>query len=187
MWMSDKPLVQQRLATDLANLTDELRAEQVLPFLDAFWKTMAREWDGIDRLRMDKFLLLIRRCLNVSFKFISRDSWSHEQEIKACMKVFAATPLNSADKRIPNGLRYHVLDIYIDELQAVDDSEDVPYSMVLEPIKGLSEQSPTETIRKNANDVLLDERLPSFAKESASTTTNGHGTRDDDQWDGFGE
>jgi ribosomal RNA-processing protein 1 len=51
MWMSDKPLPQQRLANDLASLVDILPSETALPFLDAFWKTMAREWNGIDVLR----------------------------------------------------------------------------------------------------------------------------------------
>lgn len=49
--MSDRPLTQQRLAADLAGLIDVLPAHNVVPFLDAFWKTMAREWGGIDVLR----------------------------------------------------------------------------------------------------------------------------------------
>ena len=49
--MSDKRPVQQRLATDLAGLVEIMPEETVLPFLDAFWKTIAREWPGIDALR----------------------------------------------------------------------------------------------------------------------------------------
>ena len=51
MWMSDKPRNQQQLARDLAGLIDVLPQEVVIPFLDAFWKTMAREWNGIGQLR----------------------------------------------------------------------------------------------------------------------------------------
>lgn len=51
MWMSDKPQTQQRLAVDLAALVEVLPNDNVLPFLEAFWKTMAREWNGIDVLR----------------------------------------------------------------------------------------------------------------------------------------
>ena len=51
MWMSDRPKVQRQLAVDLASLVDVLPEESVIPFLDAFWKTMAREWNGIDALR----------------------------------------------------------------------------------------------------------------------------------------
>ena len=49
--MSDRPLTQQRLASDLAGLVDSLDIRAVIPFLSAFWKTMAREWRGIDVLR----------------------------------------------------------------------------------------------------------------------------------------
>ena len=57
-WMSDKPLVQQRLATDLAELLllinpveEEARLEAALGFLAGFWESMVREWIGLDRLR----------------------------------------------------------------------------------------------------------------------------------------
>lgn len=64
--MSDKPLVQQRLASDLAELMfliqpisgskgedggDKQRFAAALGFLQGFWGTMVREWTGIDRLR----------------------------------------------------------------------------------------------------------------------------------------
>lgn len=37
-----------------------------------FWKTMIREWGGIDRLRMDKYLLLIRKFTNQTFSFLEQ-------------------------------------------------------------------------------------------------------------------
>lgn len=66
--MSDKPLVQQALAAELANLlliinpipstttlttaeADAERTKAALAFLDGFWKAMVREWSGLDRLR----------------------------------------------------------------------------------------------------------------------------------------
>jgi ribosomal RNA-processing protein 1 len=51
-WMSDKPLVQQALASELADLL--LKASSIdmsLAFLRGFWEAMVREWNGIDRLR----------------------------------------------------------------------------------------------------------------------------------------
>ena len=62
--MSDKPLVQQALASDLAELlllinpassspetAEAERLEASLSFLEGFWRAMVREWTGIDRLR----------------------------------------------------------------------------------------------------------------------------------------
>jgi ribosomal RNA-processing protein 1 len=52
MWMSDKPRTQQQLARDLGGLvTEAAKKDAVVGFLEAFWKTMGREWVGIDVLR----------------------------------------------------------------------------------------------------------------------------------------
>ena len=51
-WMSDKPLVQQALATELADILLKIPdPSSSLLFLKGFWRTVVREWDGIDRLR----------------------------------------------------------------------------------------------------------------------------------------
>lgn len=50
--MSDKPLVQQALASELAEIL--LSVESIsssLVFLRGFWEMIVREWAGIDRLR----------------------------------------------------------------------------------------------------------------------------------------
>lgn len=51
-WMSDKPLVQQALASELAELLLIIAdTPSALDFLRGFWITLVREWNGIDRLR----------------------------------------------------------------------------------------------------------------------------------------
>ena len=51
-WMSDKPLVQQALATELADILLKIPdPSSSLLFLKGFWQTIVREWAGIDRLR----------------------------------------------------------------------------------------------------------------------------------------
>lgn len=69
--MCDRPLPQQQLCTDLSELIwvlpQDADADAVPRWLRAFWATMAREWTtGIDVLRMEKFLLLVRRMLGAS-------------------------------------------------------------------------------------------------------------------------
>lgn len=50
--MSDKPLVQQALATELADILLKIPdPSSSLLFLKGFWQTIVREWPGIDRLR----------------------------------------------------------------------------------------------------------------------------------------
>ena len=45
-------------------------------FCETFVSTMEREWHGIDRLRMDKFYLLIRLMLHQIFVLLKNNSWS---------------------------------------------------------------------------------------------------------------
>lgn len=60
MWMSDKMLVQQELATRIGELSLQFKStSDTLLFLDCFCETMLREWQGLDRLRLDKFYMLI--------------------------------------------------------------------------------------------------------------------------------
>lgn len=51
-WMSDKPLIQQALASELAEMLLTIsNPAYSLAFLSGFWETITREWNGIDRLR----------------------------------------------------------------------------------------------------------------------------------------
>ena len=51
-WMSDKPLVQQALATEIAEILLAITSLSAsLAFLRGFWEAIVREWSGIDRLR----------------------------------------------------------------------------------------------------------------------------------------
>ena len=70
LWMCDRPVPQQGLCTDLADLVRVLPADAVVPWLRGFWATMAREWAGIDVLRLNKFLLLVRRVLGASLAWM---------------------------------------------------------------------------------------------------------------------
>ncbi|KAF2276199.1 uncharacterized protein EI97DRAFT_433603 [Westerdykella ornata] len=167
LWMQDKPLHQQRLARDLASLVDILHADVVLPFLDCFWKTMAREWVNIEALRMDKYLFLIRQELNASWRYLSRNRWGDKEKVEKYMRILEETPLNAVDVKIPNGLRYHVLDIYVDELEKVGgDGWDLEtLEVLLEPVRKLQEESKTKAVRKAAKEVLEDARLKKWRGE----------------------
>ncbi|KAF2461099.1 nucleolar protein,Nop52-domain-containing protein [Lineolata rhizophorae] len=191
VWMSDKVRTQRRLAIELAELVDVLQGDVVLPFLDAFWKTMAREWPGIDVLRMDKFLFLVRQYLAASFRYLAKNDWSNHEAIKAYMDTLAATPLNPTDAKIPNGLRYHVLDIYVDELDKVDADRDsnIPLDSLLRPLKDLEDTSPNKVARGKVKEALGDERLNDWRnKDDSGDEEHGHGEEDSsDEWGGLSD
>jgi ribosomal RNA-processing protein 1 len=189
MWMQDKPLHQQRLARDLASLVEVLNENVVLPFLDSFWKTMAREWSNIEALRMDKYLFLIRQYLNASWRYLARREWGNEEGIERYMRILEETPLNPTDVKIPNGLRYHVLDIYVDELEKVggDKWEVETLEKLLEPVRKLQKESKTKSVRKNAQETLDDDRLKAWRGEVVKKDgdTEMAGNAEEEEWGGI--
>lgn len=181
MWMSDRPRTQQALADSLADLVSVLPAGTIIPFLRAYWQTMQREWTNIDVLRMEKFLLLTRRYLGATFKVLQGAGWE-ETLVRQHIELLEEIPCNMDDMRIPNGMRFHVIDIYIDELDRVGALEDeMPLDALLQPLKNLAQKSPTKPVRTKAKEALADERLPGNEKVEAEEPAQG----EDDQWDGI--
>ncbi|KAL1862703.1 hypothetical protein VTK73DRAFT_6680 [Phialemonium thermophilum] len=79
LWMCDRPIPQQALCSELADLINVLPPEAVVPWLRGFWATMAREWVGIDVLRLDKFLLLVRRVLGAALVWMKAQTPASER------------------------------------------------------------------------------------------------------------
>lgn len=205
MWMSDKPLNQQRLARDLAALVDALQGRaNVLGWLRAYWKTMAREWSGIDALRMDKFLYLVRCYVGKGFEYVrgpASKEWADEGLLEEYLAILEEVPLNLGNGKIPNGIRYHVVDIYVDELDKVDAGRNVPLATVLKPLRTLGKDSLTKAVRKRVAESLSDERLKDWAnsndpdaqtgqaedgnKHDLASPSNDESGGDDDGFEGF--
>lgn len=68
MWMSDKPLIQEKLAEDLASLLHCFdKKDASIHFYGVFLKIMGKEWFGIDQWRIDKFMMVKNNAKFVSF------------------------------------------------------------------------------------------------------------------------
>ncbi|KAK7536126.1 uncharacterized protein J3D65DRAFT_627513 [Phyllosticta citribraziliensis] len=194
MWQSDKPLTQQSLARELAGIVDTLPQALALPFLAAFWQTMAREWNGIDALRMDKFLYLVRCYLAAGWRHFAARRWRDASRLHEYLDILRATPLNPTDPRIPNGLRYHVVDIYVDELDKVDEKREgnMPLDEVMAPLRELGEKSVTKAVRQRVKETLDDEakKLRNWNKvgeesEEEDEDENGEQEDQDEEWGGI--
>lgn len=205
MWMSDKPRTQQQLARDLADLLDVLTTkDNLLGFVDAFWRTMAREWGNIDALRMDKYLYLVRCYVGKGFERLARHGWEDEETLEEYLRILETVPLSARDAKVPNGLRYHVIDIYVDELDKMDTQRDAPLEKLLRPLRRLGKDTFTKTVKSKVQEALEDERLADWkgvgaeggqGAEDVSTTvgSNSNGAEtdmmeaEDDGFGGFGD
>lgn len=117
MWFSDRPRPQQRLALDLSSLFEIIPKQNWELFNESWWVVICKEWINIDHWRLDKFLMLIRFNLNAMFRRMAKENWDQEmveQFIQSLQKI----PL-SGDKKIPNGIPFHIIDIFVDELEKV--------------------------------------------------------------------
>jgi ribosomal RNA-processing protein 1 len=192
--MQDKPALQQALSRDLASIVSHLQTPVVLPFVRAFWITMSREWSHIEALRLDKYLYLIRKYLNACFEFLSRQKWKKDV-LEEWNTIMEETPLEPKDMKIPNGLRYHVMDIWVDELGKVsgDKWEKEPGSETLEtlvqPIERMKKEGALKVLRVAAQECLDEETLKSWrgiVDEKAGESMDS-GDDSEQEWGGFAD
>ncbi|KAF2637109.1 hypothetical protein P280DRAFT_472625 [Massarina eburnea CBS 473.64] len=189
LWMQDKPKLQNRLSSDLASLPATLRPVVVLPFLRAFFLTIAREWINIEALRLDKYLFLIRQYVNASFKYLAREKWN-EDMVKQWNGIMEEIPLNATETKLPNGLRYHVLDIWVDELEKVEEGwakEEMREALgrVMEPVEKLAKDGRLKVVRTAAKECLADERLQAWRGEAQDEVDEEMSDEKDEEWGGF--
>jgi len=118
-WMSDKPLIQEELAVNIASMIDAFcHTETSLLFIQTFLKTMGREWFGIDKWRMDKFMMMARRFLRQVFKFNKKHDWNEHTTVRI-RDIFAENLFlaNMSDTSL--GFQMHMIDVFLEELAKV--------------------------------------------------------------------
>ncbi|KEF52826.1 uncharacterized protein A1O9_11243 [Exophiala aquamarina CBS 119918] len=92
----------------------------------AFWETISREWVSIDQWRMNKVLLLVRFFLRENLRLLfdavavdePKSSAKSHEIVTRQVHVLESWPLSPRERKVPDGLRLHVLDVWSDELLA---------------------------------------------------------------------
>lgn len=158
MWMSDKPLPQENLATNIASLIHCFENAKVsVRFFSTFLQTMANEWNGIDQWRIDKFMMLVRRVLRELFVELKDNNWS-EGLVKELSEKMKQSVLGQST---PRGLFMHFTEIFLEELAKVSCGaiESSTITLLLDPfIYYVATQPDTKLVRhvlKNVFNGLL--------------------------------
>lgn len=148
--------------------------------------------------RMDKFLYLIRLYLRASMQQVVVAGYT-EDAMSQYHNLMSTTPLAPFEPKVPDGLRYHILDIYIDELLAVGALREElggARTALLEPVLNIKNKTRTKHVRKRAQEALQDDRLahlPGFEHvktvDSADIDVHDHilvqADGDADTWSGI--
>ncbi|PYH39887.1 ribosomal RNA processing 1 family protein [Aspergillus neoniger CBS 115656] len=261
---SDRPLTQQALARTLSySLVPTLPRSTLHRFLRAFWITIGRDFHSLDRLRLDKYLFLIRCYVGVAFEVLlkpqstssttstanggkrkreeeptsskrnkknNKNKKQQQQQqseesttssepqdwtaLESYINIIEEGPLcplnfdpdqppmNEKEDYVPmphgpDGLRYHVMDVWIDELEKVLEFEEiegaeegqqtkkvkggVPMELLLRPIEKLKKESGYKPVRTRAAETLDDERLVEWGVKERKVVEESS----DEEWDGF--
>ncbi|KAJ2741138.1 hypothetical protein GGI20_005394 [Coemansia sp. BCRC 34301] len=143
-WLSDKPLVQQELSWELAKLVLVCKGSNSVGFVRAFWETICREWFDIDKHRIDKYLLLVRRMVFFTFRAMQQSGWN-ERLVVQYLQVYQDFAAHPTDAKVPNSSRTHLADVYVDELirvvaallkdeeEPLSETAKIPVATLLEP------------------------------------------------------
>lgn len=203
MWFSDRPRTQQRLADDMASLLLVVHETNYFTFLASFWKIMSAEWLALDKHRIDKFYLLLRRYVGYAFQRLAQENWD-ETWIERHNEVMTKIPLNPDNPKIPDSIRYHVLEIYLDELAKVvlkdkkegedeeEDAElvkelfaDVPIAELLEAVETLSEETKSKVVRQRCVEDVLENSLLIEWGVAEELEGEKEEEEEEDEWEGF--
>lgn len=171
MWFSDRPRPQQRLASELGELyllyfdQRDNKAQALttndkafLKFCKAFWKVMSIEWLSIDRHRLDKFLMLVRRVLFSQLKYLQAREWDEILVEAYINKVLKWSPL-SGNPKVSNGIPLHVIDILLDEWERLvkpENEEEEEKEEEDDEIASLVGQTPLGKVLDIFRDLFLD-------------------------------
>lgn len=100
-------------------------------------------------------------------------------------------PLSPGNRKVPDGVRYHVLDLWVDELEGVVGAEEDGMlkegldEMLMEPVKRLEREGGSKIVRSRAREVLEDERVREIAPDEERKEMENGRRDDDEEWGGF--
>ena len=140
---------------------------------------------------------LVRNYVNSAFMYLVNHAWDAEL-LAAYLELMEAIPLSAANAKVSDGLRYHVLDVWVEELDSIDKDRGgaCPVDEILEPVRRLEREGRTKKVRERAKECLMDERLMDWNSragkdEVVEDMSRGHGSGNDDdetdEWGGLGE
>ncbi|PFH59937.1 hypothetical protein XA68_11676 [Ophiocordyceps unilateralis] len=165
---------------------------------------MSSQWTSIDGLRLNKYMLLVRRVVAAHIRWAKSSAWS--DLVVDVLRVGALAGHDEEEEEeeeqqqgggfVHLGIRLHVLDVLVDELDregallqlgaAADGQRRRFVERFVSLLKALSKEAMC-SVRKKAVAALTDERLASFVDETSEAVLMEEGTKEKEEeaWGGF--
>jgi len=138
-------------------------AHLVSLFIRTFFRTIRRDWGSMDKYRIDKFYSLVRMMMHEIYEYMSVRSWDYGIVLLLNDAIF-----EEILKEPPNGLRYHLIDLCLEELAKVNAKSkiqltEITFIEVLEPFFGLSQTGrEDDTVQQRVMEKLIENFLENY-------------------------
>lgn len=134
----------------------------------AFWSLIALEWKDYDAHRINKYLLLVRLVVREVFGIVLSPvvnaaegeilSDRARQDLTATqVEILEKLPLSARERKVPDGLRLHVLDVWGEELRRAMEERSKAKEAVealMVPVRTLAKEALGKGVRMRARDVV---------------------------------
>ena len=134
---------------------------------------------------------LVRYYVNAAFTYLSNHLWDVDL-LKAYLDLVETIPLSPGNLKVGDGLRYHVLDVWVEELSRVDGKREgqCPVEEILRPVRKLEKDGRTKRVRERARECLADDRLKDWRStvghdDVVDKANNNNESGGEDEWAGL--
>ena len=139
-------------------------AHLVSLFIRTFFRTIRREWGNMDKYRVDKFYTLTRMYIHEIYKYMASRHWN-----LGIIRLFNDAMFEEVLNQTPNGLRYHFIDIALEELAKVNSKAPMPLTEAtfldtLEPYLAMCQTGAgLDTVQSRAVERILEQFLDGYS------------------------
>jgi ribosomal RNA-processing protein 1 len=173
----------QEMEMDNVNIPHCRGAHLVSLFVRTFFRTIRRDWHTMDKYRVDKFYTLIRTMMHEIYEYMAVRGWNYGIVLLLNDAIF-----DEILKQPPNGLRYHLIDLCLEELAKVNAKAAIPLTEatfldVLEPFFGLCQTGTSthdDTVQSRVMDGVLGNFLENYSVVSEKALPQEDKDDDDD-------
>lgn len=132
VWYADKSQTEADMVDRLASLMEKLSVDLSVQFFKAFLSTMRREWAHIDKLRIERFYLLLRKYIHHMFVVLEINGWEANLTRKF-LNVFVEAAFLSKDQYAADSMNFHIVDVFLRTLKRFSPITVEAFELLLEP------------------------------------------------------
>jgi len=139
-------------------------------YVRTFFRTLTREWSNMDKYRIDKFYTLSRLIVREIYRYMASRHWN-----LGIIRLFNDAIFEEVLRanKYGNGVRFHMLDICLEELAKVNKEEvaglpltEATFLDALEPYFALAQRVDDKMVQKKVMDKVLLRFLDDFSVAS---------------------